>query len=43
MKDVGNSPVMIFFFTLLEPLPVALLGTLISALILKRKEIPAAQ
>jgi hypothetical protein len=43
MKDVGNSPVMIFFFTLLEPLPVALLGTLISALILKRKEIPSVQ
>lgn len=43
MKDVGNKPVLIFFFTLLEPFPVALLGTLISALILKRKTIPSVQ
>jgi hypothetical protein len=40
MKSVGNNPVAIFFLTLLEPLPVALIVTLVSALILKKK--PAA-
>lgn len=37
MKSIGDSLVMKFFFTLLEPLPVALVVTLISALILKKK------
>ena len=43
MAEMVKNPVIHFFFTLLEPLPVALILTLISALILKRKIIPSVQ
>lgn len=37
MKELYKSPIMIFLITLLEPTPVGLLISLISALILKKK------
>jgi hypothetical protein len=43
MKSIGNNPIAIFFFTLLEPLPVGLLVTLVTALILKKKPAPSVQ
>lgn len=41
--DMVKNPVVKFFFTLLEPLPVAVLVPFISSFILKRKTVSAAQ
>ncbi|MDQ3111260.1 MAG: DUF4199 domain-containing protein [Bacteroidota bacterium] len=43
MMEMVKNPVVKFLFTLLEPLPVGLLATLVTAFIVKRKAVPAIQ
>jgi hypothetical protein len=43
MMEMVKNPVFVFLFTFLEPLPVALLATLVTAFIVKRKTVPPVQ
>ncbi len=43
MVEMVKNPVVVFLFTLLEPLPVALLATLVTAFTLKSKSVSPVQ
>ncbi|CAN5914819.1 hypothetical protein BH11BAC7_BH11BAC7_26640 [soil metagenome] len=43
MIEMVKNPVVVFFYTLLEPLPPGILVTLVSAFIVKKKTAPAVQ